>query len=42
MTGDGSQNSKVGNDDYRDKYPEKQNEFALRDEVGLAGFIDQF
>ena len=35
------QDAKVKNNHHRDECFQDQNEFALRDQVGFAGFIDQ-
>ena len=37
-----AQHAKVDSDNDRDKGPQQHQELALRDEVGLAGFVDQF
>ena len=36
------QNAEVERDNDRDENPEQHNELALRDQIGLAGLIDQF
>ena len=38
---DRGEDAEVKNDDYGDEEPQKDEEFALREEVGLAGLVDQ-
>ena len=36
-----TQNAEIGNHDYGDEEPQKQNEFPLRDQICLARFVNQ-
>ena len=42
MTGHRPQHSEIGNDDHCNENPQQQDEFSLRGQIRLAGFIDQF
>src|SRR5262249_49710058 len=39
---DRSEHAEVEDNDDGDENPEEEEEFALRDEIGLAGFVDEF
>src|SRR5205085_7311529 len=39
---DRRQHTEVENNDYRNENPQEQEKLALGDQIGLAGFIDQF
>ncbi len=41
LPGTGAEHAEVQHDDNGDEDPQEEKELALRDEVGLAGFIDQ-
>ena len=41
MVGNWPQDAKVGNDDRRDENPQQHDELALRDQIGLARFVNQ-
>ena len=38
----GRQHAEIKHDHYRDEEPQDQKKFSLSDQIGLAGFIDQF
>src|SRR5207248_5690683 len=42
FAGHGSEPAKIQHDDDGDENPEQQEEFALRGEIGFAGFVDEF
>src|SRR5208337_2786610 len=42
LVGYGSQPSEIGDDHDRDESPKDQDELTLRNEISLAGFVNQF